>query len=496
MAGNIYVGEQNKDPQNFPQAAFFDEAGSIPAPQPIRTNSAGFPCDSSGNPQRIYTSGPYSLRISDSNGVQVIYTRDSTDGFFGVTASDLSNDVDPAKGAGLVGFIIEAGATGTTVHDRLSRGWVDVKDYGAIGDGTANDKAAFDSASSTGRAILLPAGSYNVPSGDYSAARFYSFDGATTNNGTIAIVDPLSNSVPVGMETTFSCNEDGLPFGWLARNGQVLNRIVYAQLWAFAEGSGNIVDEVDKPSNPLAFGRGDGSTTFSLPDARGTVQGYADDGSGVDSSYVLGQRILKQSGAGTDTSISVAVSTPAIRAFGRAVDGGSINIQDLANQVNDLQTERLTKRTAVITTSGTFNDELGIPSWAKVVKVYLNAVSTNGSSNFIIQLGSGTPETTGYNSTASNGNAAAVATNGLLVASNISAATNYTGGIELVNVSGNLWIATGTTGGTGQAFVGSILSGNKTLSGVLSSIRLTTVAGTDVFDGGSFFVTCEGANEA
>lgn len=494
--GKVYIGQPNQDPQSFPKPAFFDVAGLIPAPQPIRTNSAGFPCDLSGNPQRIFTDGDYSIRVSDQNDSQITYTQSAAQGFFGVTAGDLANNTDPAKGSGLVGFVYQVGAAGQTVHQRLARGWVDVKDFGAVGDSLANDKAAFDSAASTGRTVLLPAGTYNVPSGDYSATRFYSFDGATTNNGTIAIVDPLANSVPVGVEATFSCAPDALPFGWLARNGQVVNRIVYAQLWAFAEGSGNLVDEADKPNNPAAFGRGDGVSTFSLPDVRGTVQGYADAGANVDAAYVLGKRILEQSGTGTDTRINVAISTPAIRAFAQAVNGGAVDIQALSVQVNEIQTQKLTKRSAVATTSDTFKDEIGIPSWAKVIKVYLNGVSSNGTSPFILQLGSGAPETTGYNSTGSSGNGSTTATNGLLLSANMSAAVAYTGSFDLVNISGNTWLMSGTSGGTGQVLVGSVLSGNKTLASPLSSIRFTTVGGTDVFDGGSFCVTYEGSNEA
>jgi hypothetical protein len=188
----------------------------------------------------------------------------------------------------------------------------------------------------------------------------------------------------------------------------------------------------------------------------------------------------------------VAISTPAIRAFARAVEGGAIDIQELSAQVNDIQTKRLTKLAAVETTSGTFKDVTGIPSWTKVIKVYLNGISSNGASPFILQLGSGTPETTGYNSTGSSGSVPTTATSGLLLSANMGAAIAYTGSFDLVNISGNTWLISGTSGGTGQSLIGSILSGNKTLESPLSSIRLTTIGGTDVFDAGSFCVTYEG----
>ena len=337
--GKVYIGQPNQDPQSFPKPAFFDVGGTIPAPQPIRTNSAGFPCDASGNPQRIFTDGDYAIRVSDQNDAQIVYTPSAAQGFFGVVAADLASETDPALGAGLVGYVYQIGAAGQTVHERLTRGWVDVKDFGAVGDGLANDKAAFDAAASTGRTILIPAGTYNVPSGDYSAVRFYTLDGGTTNNSTISIVDPLSNSLPVGVEAPFSCEPGALPFGWLPLNGSLLNRLVYPQLWAFAESSGNIVDEVDKPTNKGSFGRGNGVSTFSLPDKRGTVSGAADDGANVDTSFVLGDLVVKESDTGTATKVNVTVATWAIRAFAQAVNEGAIDIQALSLDVAGLQTD-------------------------------------------------------------------------------------------------------------------------------------------------------------
>lgn len=336
--GKIYIGEPDKDPENFPVAAFFDVAGTIPAPQPIRTNSAGFPCDASGNPQRIYTATSYSIRVSDQNGAQIIYAADAADGFYGVIASDLANQVDPDLGTGMVGWVYQPGATGSTLHDKLSRGWVDVKDFGAVGDNLANDKAAFDAAASTGRSILLPAGTYNVPTGDYTGVRFYSFDGATVNNGTIQIVDPLSTTLSVGIEASFSCAPESLPFGWVPLNGNLLNRTVYPELWAFANASGNIVDEADKPANPGAWGRGNGTTTFSAPDKRGTTQGYADASASVDTSLVLGKRVAKSYATGALID-EVIVSTPAVRAFATATATGSIDIQELQIQVTQNTTD-------------------------------------------------------------------------------------------------------------------------------------------------------------
>ena len=49
----------------------------------------------------------------------------------------------------------------------------------------------------------------------------------------------------------------------------------------------------------------------------------------------------------------------------------------------------LTAGTAVASTSGTSIDFTGIPSWVKRITVMFNAVSTNSSSAYKIQIGSG-----------------------------------------------------------------------------------------------------------
>lgn len=59
------------------------------------------------------------------------------------------------------------------------------------------------------------------------------------------------------------------PDGWLEANGALISRTTYADLWAEAQVSGNLVSEVTwAAGNYGSYGQGDGSTTFRIPDLR------------------------------------------------------------------------------------------------------------------------------------------------------------------------------------------------------------------------------------
>ena len=150
----------------------------------------------------------------------------------------------------------------------------------------------------------------------------------------------------------------------------------------------------------------------------------------------------------------------------------------------------LTSGTAVASTSGTAIDFTGIPSWVKRVTVMFNGVSTNGSSNLQIQIGSGSITTTGYVSNAWTANTNfANATTGYLISAVHAAAVAYSGNILICNVSANTWVESHSLGGVGNyQCVG---GGNIALAGVLDRVRITTVNGTDTFDAGSINILFE-----
>jgi hypothetical protein len=151
----------------------------------------------------------------------------------------------------------------------------------------------------------------------------------------------------------------------------------------------------------------------------------------------------------------------------------------------------MTRGTAVSVSSTSTDISTAIPSWARKVSVILSGVSTGGTSNLLIQVGSSTFTTSGYASGSSTGgNTRDTSTAGFLVTgANTSAATN-SGAVVLYNITGNTWVSSGSVADTGDGRSGTS-GGTVTLSGVLDRVRITTVNGTDTFDAGSVNIIYE-----
>ena len=144
--------------------------------------------------------------------------------------------------------------------------------------------------------------------------------------------------------------------------------------------------------------------------------------------------------------------------------------------------------TAQNSTSGTAIDFTGIPAGVKRITVMFNGVSTNGSSLPIIQIGSGSFETSGYVGGTQTGASASTMTAGFAIYS-ASGANVLSGVMQLVLLGSNTWSGWGVFGfsGGGTAQTG----GAKTISGTLDRVRITTVNGTDTFDAGSINILYE-----
>ena len=155
----------------------------------------------------------------------------------------------------------------------------------------------------------------------------------------------------------------------------------------------------------------------------------------------------------------------------------------------------ITSGTAVASTSGTSIDFTGIPSYVKRVTVMFAGVSTNGTSDVIIQLGTGatpTYTTSGYLGSASVQSGTVDSfTTGLKLVNSQQAASLWHGNILICNITGNTWSELAVLGNSNAAGT-RVSAGSIPLADTLTAVRITTVGGTNTFDAGSINILYEG----
>lgn len=171
---------------------------------------------------------------------------------------------------------------------------------------------------------------------------------------------------------------------------------------------------------------------------------------------------------------------------------GTTDSQTLTNKT--IQGGAITSGTTVASTSGTSIDFTGIPSWVKRITVMFAGVSLSSTANILVQLGdSGGIENTGYlggcTLQAAGLTEAANSTAGYIIAA-AAAARVVHGNLIISAMGSNLWTASGSFGFSNAAASGAC-GGSKTLSDVLTQIRITTTS-TDTFDAGSVNILYEG----
>ena len=120
----IYIGTANQNPVSNPITVYWDAALTIAAAQPIRTSN-GYPVRN-GTPARFYTNSDYSILVRDKNGA-FVYTA--------------AGETDFISSAFVTFSQSGTGAVERTALSKL-QDVVSVKDFGAVGDGVADDTAA------------------------------------------------------------------------------------------------------------------------------------------------------------------------------------------------------------------------------------------------------------------------------------------------------------------------------------------------------------------
>lgn len=155
-AGYIFIGVANLAPIGNPINVYWDAALTQLAAQPIRT-VGGYPVNS-GTPARLYVNSDYSIQVQNRNGSVVYSAPAATERLSDVVV----NGIDSSE----VSFIQAGSGAVTRTAQSKMRDVISVKDFGAVGDGVADDTAAvqaFFNACQNGRGYM-PAGIYKITS--------------------------------------------------------------------------------------------------------------------------------------------------------------------------------------------------------------------------------------------------------------------------------------------------------------------------------------------
>lgn len=160
------------------------------------------------------------------------------------------------------------------------------------------------------------------------------------------------------------------------------------------------------------------------------------------------------------------------------------------------QSYRRSVRSLPITLAGSTSYAFtGIPSWVRKITVFLQQVVTSGSSIPLLRVGTNsTPLTTGYSSSG-GGSAATVsaqtaATTGFIIGNSNSTSLSHTGAIVLHSLDGLSWFVGENLVYFSTTYVGTT-AGYITLSGLLDTVQLSTVNGTDTINSGNFSLLLE-----
>ena len=147
------------------------------------------------------------------------------------------------------------------------------------------------------------------------------------------------------------------------------------------------------------------------------------------------------------------------------------------------------------TATGTAVDFTSIPSWVKRITVIFNGISTNGSSNPIIQIGAGSITSTGYTSHggfAGTSGYSVSATTGIVLPMGSGPSNTAYGRASIELIGSNTWVGTVVFGMVQVGAYFGTSGGYVSLAGSLDRLRITTVNGTDTFDAGTINISYEG----
>lgn len=156
-AGYVWIGQANLPPQTNQLQVYFDRNLTIPAAQPLRTLNGYI--SNAGTPAQIYLDAEtYSILVQDKKGTFIYGVTD-------ITGADINEDV-----------------------------YINVKSYGATGNGTTNDTSSVQNClnQNQGKTIIFPSGTYKLNPITVPANTFIIATGAILDFSTIPFTTAIT----------------------------------------------------------------------------------------------------------------------------------------------------------------------------------------------------------------------------------------------------------------------------------------------------------------
>ena len=429
--GMVYIGAANLDAESNPISVFWDDALTIPAAQPIRTLN-GYPINN-GSPARLYIAQTsFSLTVRNAQG-RLIFSVQSISALLPTGSIPVSATAPGSPTTGMLWLDNDTpSATIWTLKQYDGADWIELGRLDTINN------------------IFIP------------------------SEGVIAWADvPSAATLDLGAQASRHLRITGntaiSSFGTAASG--VRRQLRFAAALTLNH---NATSLILPGGAAISVAAGDTATAISLGSGNWVV---------VDYQRAAALPVLPGAITGSGLTMTTA------RVLARVTAGsGAIEEIPLANPAAALSFG-ITRGVELATNTGQVQyDFTGIPAGLRRITILLRGVSISGTDDFLIQIGAGSIVNTGYNawSMSLRDNAVSLrnqSTAGFIITQDVnSAARAFTGRIFLENMSGNVWVASGSLVAT-DGVRGAISSGDITLSGALDRFRLT-VTGTNTFDAG------------
>lgn len=497
-----------------PKATYADKDGGTPNSNPIELDARG--------EAEIWLDGIYKFVLKDSSGA-TIWTADNQFGIgnasqYGTLTKNVggSANVTLSASESSARYILLSGALAgnisVIVGDDLD-GYFWVVKNATSGAYTVTFKTA------SGTGVILTQGlSYNLYCDSSNVVKTWHSGTESGNQGTSRPADVVSGGLWI--DTDFLSGKWGI----YRYNGSadVLEGVLTTATGIYAPVNGYDIATVTPPTDAdvtltadqyyagsLTLVNGAWTTghsiivpaerrTYFVDNSAGSYDALVKTAAGSGVTVVAGTRRILQGGTNVTDPLSAyytAQQVLALAATASAVITGTSNTTFVTPLAANT-TLKVQSSATVASTSGTSIDFTSIPAGVKKITVMWSGVSTSGTSNHLIQIGTASGiENSGYlgagSYTAGAATASANYTAGFGV--NASLAADVIHGcftLDIVDDSTNLWACSYSLGASNSAatFFG---GGSKALSGVLDRVRVTNANGTDTFDAGKIRVMWE-----